>query len=44
MLRVGCGKAVITPENPAGHPLAGYIRRMEPSQGVHDDIFVEVFH
>ncbi|MBA3231260.1 MAG: neutral/alkaline non-lysosomal ceramidase N-terminal domain-containing protein [Acidobacteria bacterium] len=37
MLTAGFGKASITP--PAGTPLAGYAARVDPSRGVHDDLY-----
>lgn len=37
-LRLGFSQVVITPSEPAGHLLAGYVRRKGVSVGVHDDI------
>ncbi|MEM4762024.1 MAG: neutral/alkaline non-lysosomal ceramidase N-terminal domain-containing protein [Thermofilum sp.] len=37
-LRLGYSQVVITPSEPAGHVLAGYVRRKSRSTGVHDDI------
>jgi neutral ceramidase len=41
-VQVGFGEEVITPPNPVGHVLAGYITRRGVSKGVHDDIYVRV--
>ena len=41
-MRVGFGEEAITPPDPRGHPLAGYIARKRLSRGVHDDIFIRV--
>jgi hypothetical protein len=41
-VQVGFGEEVITPPNPVGHVLAGYITRRGVSKGVHDDIYIRV--
>jgi len=39
---VGFAEVTISPPDPVGHPLAGYIARRGASKGLHDDIYLRV--